>query len=200
MHGRLPVVVDERVAQLRPLLEQQTADLARWISGDEFEAVFDSSMRAMLALTFRSVGADEGSVWLLDADGEHLVPRYNSGPNATSFVGRFRQSVRSGMISMVVATQQPICENAMFRNPRQDRSLDQQLGLQTSAMLAAPLLFAKELRGVISCVQLTEAGAREPRPGFTPEALEALSLAAGILSRLIDHRLRELALGHSEPG
>lgn len=55
---------------------------------------------------------------------------------------------------MVVATEQPICENQGHQNQQQDPALDRQLQLLTCALLAVPFYFAGELRGVISAVQL----------------------------------------------
>ena len=94
------------------------------------------------------------------------------------------------MISMVAVTEQPICENEVHRNERQDKTLDNDLRVKTWAMLAVPFYFAGELRGVISCVQLSPDGDTQPEPpGFTASHLEELHRTAGLLSRLIEYRL-----------
>jgi GAF domain-containing protein len=63
-------------------------------------------------------------------------------------------------------------------------------------MLATPLYFAGELRGVISAVQLRVPGAVSQEPsGFSPEHLDALQLTATALARLIEHQLLSLAIG-----
>jgi hypothetical protein len=153
-------------------------------------------MRTVLTDAFTRVGADEGTVWLLDEPREHLVPRFNSGPNAANFVGSFRQSLRAGMISMDVATDQAICENEMRRNAQQDKTLDQQLGLQTCAMIAVPFYYVGELRGVISCVQLQPARSEAPTPrGFSADSIEGLCLTASVISRLVEYRLMALCIG-----
>jgi len=196
MDGRFTVLPEERLTLLRPLVEQRMREAAELIGDGQFEQFFDRSMRGLLTDGFQRTGADEGTLWLLDPERLHLVPRFNSGPHAASFVGSFRQNLRSGMISMVVATEQPICENDMCRNAQQDKSLDQQLQLQTCAMLAVPFYFVGRLRGVISCVQLRSADRSEnDPPEFLPSALESLQLTAGVLSRLIEYRLMALALG-----
>ena len=180
---------------MRPALEMQLRETASLLEDEPFEDFFDSSMRALLVDGFSLVGADEGTVWLLDATREFLLPRFNSGPRADSFVGSYRQSLRTGMISMVVATEQPICENDMRANQRQDKTLDQRLQLETAAMLAVPLYYVGELRGVISCVQLQEPGDETRSRGFSMENLRRLQLTSGVLSRLIEHRLLTLCLG-----
>lgn len=196
MDGRFTVLPEERLEALRSILEGRMREAAGWASEERFTEFFDASMRTFLVDGFDRVGAHEGTVWMLDAEREHLVPRFNSGPHAEAFVGSFRQSLRTGMISMVVATQQPICENDMCRNVRQDTSLDRQLKLQTCAMLAVPFTFLREVRGVISCVQVQAAGAdtADP-PGFPPEALQRLQLTTGVLARLVEYRLLALCLG-----
>jgi hypothetical protein len=161
-----------------------------------FDEFFDSTMRALVSNCFDTIGAHEGTVWLLDETRNYLIPRFNTGPNAASFVGRFRQSVRAGMISMIVSTELPLCENEVSKSKQQDKSLDQKLGLQTCAMLATPLYFAGELRGVISAVQLRASGEGEAEPpGFSPQHLETLQLTASVLGRLIEQQLLSLSIG-----
>ncbi len=161
-----------------------------------FDEFFDGTMRSLFAAGLQCTGAHEGTVWLLDHSRENLVPRFNTGANAATFVGSFRQTLRAGMISMVVATQQPICENEVHKNQSQDRTLDQKLGLITCSMLAVPLYFAGEVRGVISAVQLKRAGTENgDPPGFSPGDLRGLQLTASVLSRLIEYELIALAMG-----
>ncbi|MEA3213027.1 MAG: hypothetical protein QOE70_6084 [Chthoniobacter sp.] len=161
-----------------------------------FDEFFDRTMRALLGEGFARAGAHEGTVWLLDHSRSNLVPRFNTGPNAAAFVGSFRQTLSTGMISMVVATEQPICENEVHKNQRQDPRLDRKLGLVTCSMIAVPFYFAGEVRGVISAVQLKPAGAIDSDPpGFSPENLASIQLTASVLARLIEHQLITLALG-----
>ena len=196
MPERLTVLPDERFAALRATLLAALQTAARDVSGEAFGAFLDDSMRSLLLEGFHRVGADEGTVWLLNETKNALVPRFNSGAHADYFVGRFEQPLRSGMISMVAATEQPICENEVCRNERQDRTLDNELGLKTWAMLAVPFVYFSELRGVISCVQLLpkEASAPVP-PGFSARHLSDLQHTAGLLSRLIEYRLLAQCLG-----
>jgi GAF domain-containing protein len=196
MDGRLTVLPQERLVAVRHLIEAQLREAATLATGEKFAELFDGSMRALLTDGFRRAGAEEGTLWLLDEAREALVPRFNSGPNAEGFVDIFRQSLRSGMISMVVAMEQPICENDVQQNRQQDKTLDAKLQLQTCAMLAVPFYFVGELRGVLSCVQLAPAGADCLAPrSFSPEDLQTLQLTGGVLSRLIEHRLLGLCLG-----
>ena len=196
MSERNTQLQDSRLAAVQPLVSARVRELGALAGTGGFEEFFDSTMRAVLVESLRNVGADEGTVWLLDEERTQLIPRFNSGPNAANFVGRFKQPLSHGMISMVVSTEQPICENAMAQNRQHDKNLDRKLQLTTCAMLAVPLYFAGELRGVISAVQLRAAGSVEPEPpGFAPQHLAALQLTASVLSRLVEQQFYSMALG-----
>lgn len=196
MGERFALLNDARLHAVQPLVTARVRELAALAGEGGFDEFFDLTMRGLLVSALECVGAHEGTVWLLDESRTVLVPRFNNGPNAATFVGSYRQPLRSGMISMVVSTEQPICENEVYQNQQQDKALDLMLGLLTCAMLATPLYFGGELRGVISAVQLKPAHnhATEP-PGFSAEHLEALQLVAAVLSRLVDQQLVALALG-----
>lgn len=194
--GRFPILPDENLAGLRPALLARLRAAATEACNSSFDVVFDAGMRALVLTAFRLVGADEGTIWLIDSSGEVLVPRFNSGPHAEGFVGVHRQPLSKGMISMVVATEQPICENEVYKNARQDKAVDQKLGLRTCAMIAVPLVFSGELRGVISCVQVRPGNSQDPDPpGFTHEHLVQIQLASNLLGRLLEARLLSHCLG-----
>lgn len=196
MGERITHLSDARLVAVQPLVTARVHELAALAGAGAFEEFFDATMRALLTESLRCIGAHEATVWLLDETRTFLIPRFNTGPQAASFVGSFRQSLRSGMLSMVVSTEQPICENEVHQNQQQDKSLDRELGVLTCAMLATPLYFGGALRGVISAVQLKPAAIAAPEPpGFTPHHLEALQLTASVLARLVDHQLYALALG-----
>ena len=195
MKARPELPAEGGIAAARPELDGCLKEMARNLA-DRFADLCDGAISDLLRHQISAANADEGTVWLLDASGEFLLPRFNSGHNAERLVAGFRQSIREGMISMVVATEQPICENAVQANDRQDKTLDKLLGLQTCAMLAVPLYFAGELRGVMSAVQLAAAGTEAvSRPGFTIDDLAALQRTTTILSRLIEHQLLLACLG-----
>ncbi len=196
MGGRLTVLNDDRLSALRAIVAARVRELASLAGTGAFDEFFDSTMRAVVIEGLKHAGAHEGTVWLLDETRSFLIPRFNSGPNAVQFVGRFRQSLRSGMISMVVSTEQPICENEVRKNQRQDKTLDHELGVWTCAMLATPFYFAGELRGVISAVQLKTAGSPDPEPpGFSAHDLNVMELMATVLARLVEQQFLSLALG-----
>lgn len=187
---------DVRLSAVRGIVSNRMEEVASALAAGALEEFFTPTMRAALLESFAQVGAHEGTVWLIDSTERFLIPRFNNGPKSANFVGRFRQNLQSGMIGMVVATQQPICENRAHLNAVHDPSLDQELGLVTSAMIAVPFFFAHQLRGVISAVQIRPANSDAPElPGFSPRDLRQLQLTADVLERLIEHELLTLSIG-----
>lgn len=194
--GRFTVLPDTRLTALRGLVSSRLEEVAQMLADGSFDEFFTPTMRAAFRDGLAQAQAHEGTVWLLDTSRTHLVPRFNTGPNAANFVNVFRQPLQAGMISMVVATELPICENEVHKNAQHDRTLDRKLGLVTNSMLAVPLYFAGELRGVISAVKLKRVDSDEPAPpGFSPDNLASLQHIADVLERLIQHELLTLSLG-----
>jgi hypothetical protein len=196
MASRFTVVPDERFEGLRSALADRLAGAANLLTAESFGDFLDPVMQCELAESFRRAGADEGTVWLLDAQKQYLVASYNSGPHAGALVGAFKQPLKSGMISLVLASEQPICENQVYENRQQDKTLDRHLGLVTCAMVAVPFYFVRQLRGVISCVQLRPENSTEPETRrFSMDSLGVIQQLASVISRLIDHRLLALTVG-----
>jgi transcriptional regulator with GAF, ATPase, and Fis domain len=194
--GRFTVLPDTRLSALRSVVSTCMEEAAKELAEGAFDEFFNGTMHSAFIEGLAQASAHEGTIWLLDPSRSCLVPRFNNGPNAEHFVGHFRQALHTGMIGMVVATEQPICENEVHKNAQQDPTLDRKLGLITCSMLAVPLYFAAELRGVISAVRLKRANSTGPDPeGFSPDDLRALQLSAEVLERLIEHELLTLSIG-----
>ena len=79
------------------------------------------------------------------------------------------------IVSLVAASEHPFVENNVYKNIKQDKALDEKLEKMTYAMVAVPLYFLNEVRGVISCVAFTA----------TPETGHALFRIEG---RHVRHR------------
>ncbi|MEP4077692.1 GAF domain-containing protein [Haloferula sp.] len=143
----------------------------------------------------------EGAIWLMDTSGEHLIPVFNSSPTLQSLVGVYRQPLNRGIISMVLATQSAVIERDVHKNPLHDNSVDRQLGIITVHMMAAPLYFAGESRGVISVVRLKPSEADEvgDLPPFEDHHLESLKESARNFGRWLDECLLDFTRGSSAP-
>jgi hypothetical protein len=196
---RLNLLPDPRFEALHADLRSRVEAAADVLDHETFLDLLDALMRGVLHVGLANAGAHEGTLWLADRARDHLVAAYNTGPNAEQMVGVVRQPLTAGLISMVYRSEQPFCENDVYRHQQQDKTLDRRLGVLTCAMIAVPLYFAQEVRGVISCVQLKPAGAEsaEDPPGFAPESLRSVQFASAVLTRLLDHSLLSAATGWS---
>jgi hypothetical protein len=201
MSARFNLQPDPRFEPLRDGLRERVKAAANALRAETFADLLDPTMRSVVNAGFDAAGAHEGMIWLAehseDSGGEveALVAAYNTGPDAGKIVGKFRQPIGRGLISTVFAYEQPFCENNVYRNQKQDKTLDQTLGVVTVAMIAVPLYFAGAARGIVSCVQLKPADEVKDPPGFPMESLRHVQLAAEVLSRLLDHRLVGITVG-----
>jgi hypothetical protein len=160
------------------------------INPDNFLDFAESAPIAALEQGIRMAQGDEGTIWLVDRPAQTLVPVYNNGPSAETWVGKFRQPLSAGIISMVYSTEEPFCENDVCSNTSQDSTLDRILAVRTESMIAVPLYFAHECRGVISCVKIANSYRVTANPGgFTMESMREIILASTVLSSLFDYKL-----------
>ena len=219
MTTRWTILPDPRFAEMQGALRERLGFVARSIEPENFASLLDPLARQVLDHGLAEAGAHEGTIWLQDSEGKHLVPAYNTGPNAEKIVGKFRQPLNAGLISMVFASEQPIVENDVYKNARQSKLLDETLHVQTLSLIAAPLHFLKGCRGVVSCVQLEpqlggvaappcqgsvdqpgikRTGAIEEAAGFQFTDLRVIQRTASLLSQLIELRLLSSAVGWSD--
>ena len=196
MSSRFNLQPDQRFSSLREHLNERVREAAGALAAETFADLFDPLMRLTTQDAFDAVQAHEGTIWLLDTPEEFLVPAYNTGPNADQLVNRFRQPLTSGLISLVFRNGQSFCENEVYRNAQQDTTLDSKLKVLTCAMIAVPLYFAQNVRGVISCVQLKAADTAVPDPpGFPPSAIHRIETLSATLGRLLDLTLVGTTVG-----
>ena len=193
---------EQRFLPLRPALQEHLAKLGAAISPANFLSICDEMLLKLLTETFARIGADEGSIWLLDQEKQHLVVAYNSGPNTAKIMG-FKQPLTKGIVSLVVASEHPFVENEVYNNVDHSNTLDKALHKATYAMIVVPLYFLNEVRGVISCVQLQEVEIRDGKAvpkgekpsGFGPPDLNAIQTISAVVRDLIDYRLLGTAIG-----
>jgi hypothetical protein len=177
-------------------LEDRILAAADLLNPDTFPDFADKVAIGALEQGFRAARGDEGTIWLADRVEEALIPVYNNGPQAEKWVRKFRQPMSVGIVSMVFSMEESFCENEVWRNTAQDTTLDKMLAVQTESMIAVPFYFARECRGVISCVKLAHSDGVKTNPeGFTMESMREISLAAALLSSLFDYKLLSGVLG-----
>jgi hypothetical protein len=200
--ARANFLPEQRFLPLRPALQEHLTKVGNAVKPENFLSICDEILLKLLKDTFDRIGADEGSIWLIDHEKKSLVATYNSGPNSEKIIG-FENPLASGIISLVVASEHAFVENQVYKNKSHSAELGKKLGKTTYAMIAVPLYFLNQVRGVISCVQLLdvviEKGQAEPTgktpPGFTPEDLNAIQTIAAVVRELLDYRLLGTAVG-----
>jgi hypothetical protein len=193
---------EQRFVPLRPALQEHLSKLGAAVTPSNFLSVCDEMLLKLLKETFERIGADEGSIWLLDPEKQHLVVSFNSGPDTAKIMG-FKQPVSKGIVSLVVASEHAFVENQVYKNADHSKTLDDKLHKMTYAMIAVPLYFLNEVRGVISCVQLQAVEKRDGKlvpigdtpAGFRPPELNAIQTMAAVVRDLIEYRLLGTAVG-----
>lgn len=192
---RLNILPGPAFQELQPELSEQLAHLGARVRAEQFGSLLDPLMVEIFRRGVAQAGADEGTIWLVDETGDFLVPAFNSGPRAAEIVGQFKQPIKSGLICLVFASEQPFLENEVPQNRGQSKLLDNLLKVETTALIAVPFYFLRHCRGVISCVQLRKPGQRPRLDGFRPQHLDCIEQTAEVLSRLIDFQLLGSTVG-----
>ena len=146
--------------------------------------------------TFRNArklaAADGGAIWVTDAACENLVVAYADPPDP-KLLGR-EQPASEGLISLVFASEQPICQNHVSGDERHSTMIDDAVGEVTEAMMAAPFYIGGMLRGIFSVIRWLRED-EEGTPGFTLEDFHEFQRAAVAMERLVTLRLTQLILG-----
>lgn len=192
---RLNILPATAFEELHSDLAEQLAQVGHRVRAEEFGSLLDPLLEDLFRQGVTQAGADEGTIWLADETGDFLVPAFNSGPRAAEIIGQFKQPIKSGLICLVFASEQPFLENEVPQNHGQSKLLDNLLKLETTALIAVPFYFLGHCRGVISCVQLRQPGQRPRLDGFRPQHLNCIEQTAEILSRLIDFQLLGSTVG-----
>ncbi|MBK1831530.1 GAF domain-containing protein [Verrucomicrobiaceae bacterium R5-34] len=134
------------------------------------------------------VHCSDCALWL--AGNDHLHPLLGHGPHSSRFIGDYRHPLSEGLISMVFASGQPFCENNIQANPQHSSRLDQQLGIQTDAMIVVPVISAGEMAGVITCVHTSQIDSpAENSQAFTSADMDELEFCAALVGRVLETRV-----------
>jgi hypothetical protein len=151
----------------------------------EVARMFTPLMQACFADLLSHLGADGGTLWLLCPEGEALEAAYN--PREPEIVGR-RQPLVSGIISLVLATGEPLSVVSAAEHVRHSPAIDVALGKTTRGMIAVPFVVADSTRGVLTAVRFAR---EEP---FAGDDVRIVSHHAAILGRLLESALTERIL------
>lgn len=206
MPSPFPVLPDPELSALAAHLADVRDEWLHHALKNHTSALLDGLPSGLMHSTLRSIGADEGTVWLTPDAGRTLTPCWNNGPLAVDFVGRFSMPATEGLTGLVFTSSMASSESEVCFNQMQNRMLDASLGVLTWAMLAVPLRLAGQVCGVITAVRLIRradlgelqtmprsradfpAGYQPPQ-SFSVADLATVDMTATVLGRLIDHRV-----------
>src|SRR5215467_4479283 len=102
--SRLNILPDPAFQELKAALSERLERIAGSLQPEQFGSLLDPLMRQTIEHGFAEARANEGTVWLLDQASEYLIPAWNTGPNANKLVGKFKQPLNAGLISMVLSS------------------------------------------------------------------------------------------------
>ncbi len=185
------------MAPLVPSIEERMAGFAAYIRASNFREFTDPLMQRFIVDCYRDAAAHEGVIWMLDTEQKNLLCAVQLGKASRNLVN-FRMPVDAGISGMVLALQQPFCENNLSENRAAASMLEERMGVVICSRILVPFFIAEKMRGVVACYR-TKTTLEEPDPpGFETDAVEEMSLLARLLGRLFDHKLLCAAVGISE--
>ena len=188
---------EPRVAPLAAAIEDRVDQFAALIRASNFAEFLDPLMKRMIIDCCRDAGAHEGVIWFLDAERQNLLCAWQVGPQSER-LNRFKLPLDSTISGMVIAMQQPFCENHLGQNRAAASRLDEQLKAVVCGRILVPFMIAGKMRGIVAAYQ-TKPTEEAPEPsGFDAFAVEEISLLSRLLGRLMEHKLLCAATGVSE--
>ena len=188
---------EPRVAPLATLIEERVDQFAALIRASNFAEFLDPLMKRMIVDCCRDAGAHEGVIWFLDAERTNLLCGWQVGPRSER-LNRIRLPLDATISGMVIAMQQPFCENNLGQNRAAASRLDEQLKAVVCSRVLVPFLIAGKLRGIVAAYQTKDTLEAAEPPGFDQYAVEEISLLSRLLGRLMEHKLLCAATGVGE--
>jgi len=108
------------------------------------------TLDAALSQVMAVVNAESGTLWLVDADNEHLSPYIARGPKVSGLT-TMKLKKGEGMAGWVVENRLPQIVYDVASDPRWSSRFDQKTGYVTRSILCAPLITSNT---TIGCLQL----------------------------------------------
>ncbi len=188
----MAIQADPSLSEHSALLESSLARAAQEITPEEFSGFIGDAGLSILRASMNVVEADSITIWLADVDQKHLTITH-SEPNE-GLIG-WQQPLTEGLISLVFASEQRLCENQVYLNADHSKRVDEAFSQVTCAMIATPFYLAGTLRGVVSCVQLKDSPDAPDPSGFSARGMNRIGRLSTALERLVNYRLLTTLLG-----
>lgn len=195
----MPDAMSSHLPQPDPILSEHAAAIeqrleacARDLTNSNLEQLLGPVVREMVSVTIAALRADSASIWLVDLGRTKLVCSHIEPPNELL---NKEQPLNEGLISLVLASERPICENRVYANAHHSKKVDTELNQITCAMLAAPFYAGGLLRGVLSCVKLKDSADTPDPDGFSAADLSRIQRLSTAIERILNYRLLTAILG-----
>lgn len=167
-------------------IEQRLAEVASELTAEDLEQLLGAAGREMASVTIAALQADSASIWLVDSGRTKLVVSHTEPNN--DLLER-EQPLNEGLISLVLGSEQSICENQVYQHAQHSKRIDSELSQITCSMIATPFYAGGELRGVLSCVKLKNSPDAPDPPGFSAANLSRITRLSTTLERLLNYRI-----------
>lgn len=177
---------DPELSEQAALIERRLENAAKSLTPGDIDEMLGQVGREIFSLYLSSVGGDSISIWLVDPDKTRLTASY-SEPDK-KLIG-WEQPLNEGLISLVLASEQSLCENGVYKNAQHSKRTDEAMDQITCSMISVPFYLGGAAVGVVSCVQLKENSDAPDPEGFTAVHLNRITRLSTILGRLINYRI-----------
>ena len=151
-------------------------ELIEELLGDEH---LETALAGTLEILMRTLKCEAGTIWLLDSEGNSLVPMFHAGPLDLS---NFSVETGSSPESFVIRTGEPLLVNEPAPDARFTVSLLTENGLDVRNMICVPL---NNLHQVVGCLQLVNKSEGMP---FTNDEFRLCSRIAALAAMTIDEK------------
>ncbi len=186
-----PLLPDPELEEHGDRIARSLERYAKRLRPGELRGLFDAAITSVLREMRDKIGADSAGIWIADEARDNLVVAV-ADPEDVRFLGR-KQPLSEGFISLVFASEQPICENRVADDERHSKHIDSAVGQTTEAMIAVPFYLGGILRGVLSAVRWK--GGTGSGEAFSSGHLRSVQRASVVTERLVNMALMEIILG-----
>ena len=143
---------------------------------------FEQMMEEILVLVLHRIGAQAGSILEMDHDRNEFFFRATFGGGDPVKVKSFRVPAKSGIVGHVAESRQSLLLRNLDTDEKQLRAISMSTGFETKSCLAAPILVANQLYGVIELFN------RMPDQTFNEQNQAALEKAMKMVGKILETR------------
>lgn len=186
------IIPDPSLMAQGSAIEKAVEDRARRLDVAQIQSLMDAVVREAVALATAKIDANSTTIWVVTPGRESLTVAH-SWP-ATELLG-FEQPIDEGFISLVLGSEQAICENRVYEHAAHSKRVDRELAKVTCSMIAAPFYVGGLMRGVFSCVKWKDRPESPDPPEFTASDLSRVKLLSAAVERLLNYRIMSDLLG-----